>query len=108
MWHARGDDDYFSSDLDDAQVAANWGQFGSPVLVLHSGEDEFVPKTLDVAALVKRWSGYFRAPGAISGLSATIPGASHNVRQPQAREWVADRVSRFLQSEVGAVGGPRI
>lgn len=104
----RGDDDFFSSDLDDDTLAASFGRFKSPVLVLFSEEDEFMPKHIDTAALIKRWSGFCRAPGAISDLSTTIPGAAHNVRQPEARVLMVDRVAKFLGSEVDRAGVPRM
>ncbi|KAI9167494.1 Metal resistance protein YCF1 [Paramyrothecium foliicola] len=50
-----GDDDYFSSDLDDAVVKEFWGRFVQPVLVLHSEEDEFVPPHIDQVVLNQKY-----------------------------------------------------
>ncbi|KAM4068081.1 alpha/beta hydrolase family protein [Hirsutella rhossiliensis] len=90
-----GDDDYFSSDLDDETVARVWGRFKKPVLVLHSEMDEFVPDNVDQAALNKK---YRDANPVVSPLSGLIPGAGHTVTGEEAREWVAGRVAEFLRT----------
>ncbi|KAL8370403.1 hypothetical protein RB595_000670 [Gaeumannomyces hyphopodioides] len=92
-----GDDDFFSSDLPDDKIASFWSKFQKPVLVLPSGEDEHVPESIDVPKLIARWASL--APdGIVSDLSGPIPGASHTVRSPESREWMADIVVRFLSS----------
>ncbi|KAI8715426.1 hypothetical protein NCS52_01050200 [Fusarium sp. LHS14.1] len=88
-----GDDDYFSSDLDEERVAANWAKFEKPVLVLHSGNDEYVPERVDQAARNKK---YQELNPVVSPLSGLIPGASHTVDQPEAQEWLTKRVIEFL------------
>ncbi|EFX03823.1 duf1749 domain containing protein [Grosmannia clavigera kw1407] len=93
----NGDDDYFSTDLPDERLAASWGAFNKPVLVLPSGKDEYVPQTIDVPANIARWKT-FCATGIYSDLSGLIPGASHSVEQPDSQLWMADRVIRFLAS----------
>lgn len=96
MYHS-GDDDYFSSDLDEETVQRVWGRFTKPVLVVHSADDEYVPKTIDQRALNKR---YQAANPLVSSLSDLIPGASHAVQKDAAREWLAKRVLRFLSTAV--------
>ncbi|KAK0722864.1 hypothetical protein B0T26DRAFT_674511 [Lasiosphaeria miniovina] len=90
-----GDDDFFSSDLPDDKVAAIWGGLRQPVLIVPSGEDEFVAGHIDVPQLVVKWKKAC-APGIASDLSGLIPGANHSVDSPDAQEWLADRVVRFL------------
>ena len=97
MVHPRGDDDFFSTDLPDVELASFWGKFRSPVLILPSGDDEHVPKTTDVASNVERWKS-FCAPGIASALSGPIPGANHGVTHPEAQLWMADRVVGFLRA----------
>ncbi|CVK94277.1 uncharacterized protein FFB20_09407 [Fusarium fujikuroi] len=92
-----GDDDYFSSDLPDDVVERNWSRFNKPVLVLHSGEDEFVPGRIDQAASNNR---YKTLNPVVSRLSGLIPGASHTVDQPQAQEWLSKTVIEWLKTEV--------
>ncbi|KFH41779.1 hypothetical protein ACRE_075000 [Hapsidospora chrysogenum ATCC 11550] len=90
-----GDDDYFSADLEDEKVRRHWGRFEKPVLVLHSGEEEFVPKSIDQVALNKR---YQDASPMVSRLSGLIPGAGHAVEDDAAREWLAVRTAEFLET----------
>lgn len=94
----RGDDDYFTSDLDDETVKRVWGRFEKPVLVLHSEKDEFVPSRVDSMALNKR---YQEANPVVTKLSGLIPGASHAIHNEEGREWTATRVQDFLQDIVG-------
>lgn len=90
---SRGDDDYFSSDLDDETVSRFWGRFKKPVLVLHSEKDEFVPASIDQAMLNKKFQD---ANPVISSLSGLIPDTGHTVLQEEARQWLAERVKQFL------------
>jgi Protein of unknown function (DUF1749) len=96
----RGDDDYFSSDLSD-ELLAPWQLFESPVLVLPSANDEFVPEHIDKAALLEKWMALCPK---ISRLSALIPGANHSVDDAGAQDWLADRVVRFLERLNGQDG----
>ncbi|KAI5459859.1 hypothetical protein BGZ63DRAFT_415318 [Mariannaea sp. PMI_226] len=90
-----GDDDYFSQDLDDETVKKFWGRFNKPVLVMHSGNDEYVPQRVDQDASNRR---YQAASPFVSPLSGLIPGANHAVEQPEAQQWFAVRVAEFLKT----------
>lgn len=92
---ARGDDDYFSSDLPDEKVADIWGKLGQPVLILPSEKDEWVSKEIDVVRLVNRWKSFCK-PGIANELSGLIPGANHRVEDAAAQKWLAERVAGFL------------
>lgn len=92
-----GDDDYFSSDLPPGRVAAIWGAFESPVLILHSAKDQHVPPSVDVVACTKKWAANCRA-GIASPLSGSIPGANHRVEQKESQKWMINVVARFLDS----------
>ncbi|QUC22322.1 uncharacterized protein UV8b_06563 [Ustilaginoidea virens] len=89
-----GEDDYFSSDLDDKTISIFWSRFDRPVLVLHSEKDEFVPKHVNQASENKR---YQDANSLVSPLSGVIPGAGHTVLEETAREWLGQRVVDFLR-----------
>ncbi|KAF7558691.1 hypothetical protein G7046_g5462 [Stylonectria norvegica] len=91
----RGDDDYFSSDLDHDTVTKYWTRFTSPVLALHSEKDEFMPPGIDQEALNKR---YRETTPYVSALSGLIPGAGHGVEEPDAQEWMAQRIVQYLES----------
>lgn len=88
-----GDDDYFSSDLDEETVSRFWNRFEKPALALYSAEDEHVPASVDRQALVDSWK---RLGANVHPLSGLIPGANHTVKQPAAQQWMNDRVARFL------------
>lgn len=65
------------------------------MLILPSGEDEWVPPEVDVQGLVSRWKSSCK-PGIASELSGLIPGANHRVDNDAGQQWLADRVARFL------------
>ncbi|KAK3299911.1 uncharacterized protein B0H64DRAFT_447890 [Chaetomium fimeti] len=98
-WHSLaaegGDEDYLSSDLSDAALAATFGRVDKPMLILPAGEDEMVPPTVDRKALLGRWMAACR-DGVASDLSGFIPGADHSVTGAEAQEWMAERVKAFL------------
>ncbi|KAK4097959.1 DUF1749-domain-containing protein [Parathielavia hyrcaniae] len=106
-WHSLaakgGDEDYFSSDLDDSTLAAAFGRVDKLLLILSAGDDELVPPTVDREALLGRWIAACR-PGIASDLSGFIPGANHVVSKPEAQAWLAERVGEFL-GRVSQVGG---
>ncbi|TGO59110.1 hypothetical protein BCON_0048g00360 [Botryotinia convoluta] len=97
-----GDDDYFSSDLTDEQLKKTFGSLPvrSPLLILFSGNDEYVPKYVDKEALVKRWIGFVKkGDGKVDEEnSAVIPGASHNLtKSPEAVPELVNRVLGYLK-----------
>jgi hypothetical protein len=97
-----GDDDYFSSDLTDDQLTKTFGKLPSrsPLCILFSGSDEYMPKTLDMAELVKKWIGVVQKGSgkADEGNSGVMEGASHNLNgNPEAVvQDLVKRVIRFL------------
>ncbi|KAL6901052.1 DUF1749 domain-containing protein [Trichoderma evansii] len=91
----RGDEDFFSSDLDETMVKTIWSRFDKPVLVLHSEKDENVPRNVDQKKLNKL---YQQAGAQVSSLSDLIPNTGHTVRRDSAREWLGERVIKFLET----------
>ncbi|GAP89240.1 putative dolichol-phosphate mannosyltransferase [Rosellinia necatrix] len=100
-WYAlaavNGEDNYFSPDLTDEVATPYWLRIDKPLLILHSGDDEFVPKSVNMQSLVNHWRRLCR-PGIASNLSGTIPGAGHRVEEPKAEEWLVNTVIKFLRS----------
>lgn len=92
---SSGDDDYFSSDLEQEVVRKIWARFDKPFLVLHSAEDEHVPSGIDSGALIEDWR---EKNPLMSPLSGSIPGANHTVDSDEARTWFADTVIEYLAS----------
>lgn len=88
-----GDDDYFSSDLDQDAVSKVWSRFDKPFLVLHSDEDEYVPSHIDKKDVIENWR---KANSRMSALSGTIPAANHTVDADESRKWLAATVTEFL------------
>lgn len=93
----RGDDDYFSSDLDDATLAQTFGRIDKPVLILPSEKDESVPASVDKTALLNRWIGACKE-GIASPESALNPGADHTLSEEASQAWTAATIIRFLQA----------
>ena len=99
-----GDDDYFSTDLSDEQLAKSFGALpkGSPLCILYSGEDQYVAKEVDKKALVEKWIGFVkRGDGTVDEVnSGVVNGATHNLTDCN-EEVVKDligRVARFVES----------
>ncbi|KAH3673699.1 hypothetical protein WICMUC_003515 [Wickerhamomyces mucosus] len=92
-----GDDDYFSSDLSDEKLDETFGKLSKPLLVLYSGNDEFVPKSIDKQAILNRWEGFVKSD-VWSKYSSLIPDASHNVaNNPDSSvEFLIERVNKYL------------
>ncbi|EOA90325.1 hypothetical protein ACJQWK_07633 [Exserohilum turcicum] len=78
-----GDDDYFSSDLSDEQLATTFGRIprSTPVCFLLGSEDPYVPASIDRAALIQRWTRILREKGCVvdDEDGGVIPGAHHNL-----------------------------
>ncbi|PHH50793.1 UPF0613 protein PB24D3.06c [Ceratocystis fimbriata CBS 114723] len=90
-----GDDDFFSSDLSLDAVSEIWTSLTKPAMVLHSGEDEFVPKFVNKEGLISKWKAI---EPLVSPLSGVIPGADHAVSKPVSAEWYCNRIVDFLGS----------
>ncbi len=78
-----GDDDFFSSDLTDEQLMKTFGKLpkGTPLCIMHSGSDEYVPKDLDKEGLIHRWIGIVKkGDGVVDEVnSVVLEGATHNL-----------------------------
>jgi hypothetical protein len=98
-WHSLiakgGDDDYFSSDLDDAILLKTFGRLGKPTLIMPSENDEMVPQSVDKVGLLRKWTDA-ALRGVVSDLSGINPGADHGLSGEEVQKWFADRVVRFL------------
>jgi hypothetical protein len=101
-----GDDDYFSSDLPDERLKLTFGTFPrqTPLLILCSGADEYVPAHVDVPAIIRRWSDIVQEGGGVvdSENSGIIKGAFHNFmgNDEQVVEGLCQRVGKFLSGIV--------
>jgi pimeloyl-ACP methyl ester carboxylesterase len=95
----KGPEDFFSTDLTVDDMSKTFGRINVPLLVCFSGNDEFVPKEADKAALVERFR-QATAENIWSRHSGIVKGATHNVNEksePGAVEDLIGRISKFLE-----------
>ncbi|KAL9611217.1 MAG: hypothetical protein Q9167_004131 [Letrouitia subvulpina] len=97
-----GEDDLFSSDFGDEGVERVFGKAGKQkarLLILYSSHDQWVPETVNKAALVKRWGNCFvAAGGSLDDGSGILEGAGHTVKeQGEVLENFTARVVSFLE-----------
>lgn len=116
-------DDLFSSDLSDNYLRKTFGSIGSRgrlinsfmaerstrvssrkyascLLVLMSGADEYVPKSIDKAALLARWNSALEDGGvALSPSSGVVEGALHDGSGVDGKKTdLLDRCLQYLES----------
>jgi alpha-beta hydrolase superfamily lysophospholipase len=106
-----GEDDYFSSDLTDDQLNRTFGALPArtPLCILYSGADEFVPPSTDKWCLLKRWIGiaHKNGNGKVDTLhSSVIEGATHNLKKDP--EDVVAHVCRRVVGFVGSLRSPAL
>lgn len=108
---APGEDDLFSSDLGDEQLAGTFGAvhpgglLRHKLMVLHSGADQSVPDHVDKERLLARWADIADRNGECQVWdrehSGVIPDASHalsNDDQAEPRQWLCRRVLSYLDT----------
>ena len=95
----RGDDDFFSDDLDESDFETTFGKFDKPFLVLYSGADEYVPARVDKGSLMSKWAkaaGNYWSPH-----SKIVNGATHNIgpgSSETAEKEALDSIIAFINS----------
>jgi pimeloyl-ACP methyl ester carboxylesterase len=98
-WHSLiapgGDDDFFSSDIEDAVLKRKFAGLTVPTLIMVSEKDEMVPETVDKRALLNRWMA--AAPGVVRNLCGINLGADHGVSGEGEGKWFVEKVVAFLQ-----------
>ncbi|KAF9692961.1 hypothetical protein EKO04_009277 [Ascochyta lentis] len=103
-----GDDDYFSTDLDDATLRGTFGRIPRevPVMFLLGSEDPFVDPRTDKRALLERWAGFVREGGGVVDQvhGGVVEGGHHNF-DGDPDEVVADLVRRVVGFVEGLGGG---
>ena len=60
----KGDDDFFSSDLSQNRLKEIWGHPAwrdVPVMVLYSGDDQYVPGFVDKPSMLQKWEWSYRS-----------------------------------------------
>ncbi|EGX43650.1 hypothetical protein AOL_s00215g386 [Orbilia oligospora ATCC 24927] len=99
-----GEDDFFSSDIGEDILEGTFGAVvpaGTPLLVCYSGEDEFVPLTVDKEGLVEKWVRVCVRKGVNVDVknSGVVKKATHNFAgcEGEVFEDFLGRVRRFLK-----------
>lgn len=95
----RGDDDFFSSDLEKSDFDSTFGKFDKPLLVLFSGADEYVEKSINKEELINKWK--LSSGSNWSPYSKVVKGATHNIGQGSdtgAEQEAMESVIKFIQS----------
>ncbi|KAI9796258.1 MAG: hypothetical protein M1833_006427 [Piccolia ochrophora] len=106
-----GDEDFFSSDLADEQLARTFGRVKptTPLCVLFGEKDQFVAESVDKERLVRRWADAVKRGGGVvdEATFGVVKGASHNLRgDPDAVvDDMVDRVVSFLSRVDGSREG---
>lgn len=96
-----GEDDYFSSDLNDERLRKTFGRLGekkTPIFILYGENDPYVPPEVNKVDLVEKWKGHIRKGGGlVDEGSGVIPGMSHSVKEMGASlDGMTGRVVGFL------------
>lgn len=80
-----GEEDYFSSDLDDERIKRTFGKAGATgtrLSLLYGGNDQYVPETVDKARLLSKWIQHIQEGGGVVDESAGIvKGATHTLKE---------------------------
>ncbi|KAK6002873.1 hypothetical protein QM012_001623 [Aureobasidium pullulans] len=113
--HNPSEDDVFSSDLSDEQLAKSFGMIQRQGLLknkmaaFYSGADQAVPDWVDKEGLMKRWAKAANAGGDKeiwdAEHTAVVPNASHalsNDDQGPARKFLVEKVLGYLNKSTGA------
>lgn len=96
LFKRHGDDDYFSTYLTDEDLKLSFGILSKPVLVLYGEKDEFVPESVDKAALVAKWKE--NTPSEFwSPLSKVLKGAVHDVGEGSDEGAMEDLVQTVVE-----------
>ncbi|KAH6625281.1 hypothetical protein C7974DRAFT_395797 [Boeremia exigua] len=94
-----GDDDYFSTDLDDETLRESFGSLpsGVPLMFLLGSEDPFVNKSTDKVRLLERWAGFVRqGGGTVDEVHGGIVEGGHHNLDGDPEEVVSDLVQRVV------------
>ena len=93
-----GEDDYFSSDFGEDRLRRTFGRIGTtgtPIQMLYSEKDQYVPETVDKIRLLERWARAIKeGGGTVDQDSGIIKGADHTLDASEGT--VADMVRRVI------------
>ncbi|KAH3902323.1 related to UPF0613 protein PB24D3.06c [Saccharomycodes ludwigii] len=94
LMNKGGQDDYFSDDLTMEEL--KFSEIQVPFLMVFSGSDEFIPKSVDKNKLLAKWKENSNKEF-WSKHSGLIPGASHNVKEINLQDSLCSMVINFIK-----------
>ena len=93
-----GEDDYFSSDFGEDRLRRTFGRIGitgTPIQMLYSEKDQYVPEAVNKIKLLERWANAIEeGGGSVDRDSGIIEGADHTLELGEGS--VGDMVRRVL------------
>ncbi|OAQ30421.1 DUF1749-domain-containing protein [Linnemannia elongata AG-77] len=88
-----GDDDMFSSDIPFESMQALFGQVKTPLIMVHSGKDEYIPAHINKENLISKL-----ASASPSSLGAVVlPDADHAISDLASQTIFCDTVVQFIR-----------
>ncbi|KAF9103905.1 hypothetical protein BGX27_010322 [Mortierella sp. AM989] len=88
-----GDDDMFSSDIPFEKMQALFGQIKTPLIMVHSGKDEYIPDHVDKERLVSQLTA--ACPSSLGAV--VLPDADHAISDQSSQVRFCDVVIQFLR-----------
>jgi len=115
---AGGTDDYFSSDLNDAQLAQRFAGFytNTNVLIAYSAEDEYVPASVDKTRLLQRLATAMKSGGAAENVDGSAAGSKKDapvigallVRKGDHALYPEESADEFVDAAVAFLNGRHV
>ncbi|RUS15049.1 hypothetical protein BC937DRAFT_92965 [Endogone sp. FLAS-F59071] len=98
-----GDDDFFSSDLPDSTLNTFFSGISTPIAVIYSAADEYIPAWLNKNELLCR----LQTACPTITTTAIIPDADHALSSEEAQHAFIEFVNKFLESVVSEKVGKK-
>ncbi|KAF9923051.1 hypothetical protein FBU30_006840 [Linnemannia zychae] len=88
-----GDDDMFSSDIPVESMQARFGQIKTPMIMVHSGKDEYIPAHVNKERLIHN---LHKASSSSMG-AVVLPNADHAISDKDSQTTFCETVVQFIQ-----------
>ncbi|KAF9539419.1 hypothetical protein EC957_005415 [Mortierella hygrophila] len=88
-----GDDDMFSSDIPFESLQALFGQVKTPLIMVHSGKDEYIPPHINKESLVSNLTK--ASPSSLGAV--VLPDADHAISDLASQTIFCDTVVQFIR-----------
>ncbi|KAG0269951.1 hypothetical protein BGZ95_001856 [Linnemannia exigua] len=88
-----GDDDMFSSDIPFESMQALFGQVKTPLIMVHSGKDEYIPSHINKEQLISNLTN--ASPSSLGAV--VLPEADHAISDLASQTTFCEAVVQFIQ-----------